>query len=587
MHMKKFYIMKQLTLMTVIIFLVNQAVAQVGIGTTSPNDNASLELGETDKGLMINRMTTLQRTTVLQPNLGIAEQGLFVFDTDLGQLMFWKGTEWVTVTSGSISGGGTSGNLAIWGPGNTLTDHPNLYWWDVKERLGIGTTVPDATLSVAGVEETALEVKTPVSSITGHLVNFERTVEPTSGSDLLQLKSPGGGATDDFQFLECQYGEQVMARINGNGHINATSLGAGTEYPTARITVDDNLWDVLLDIRQNNNPSVTDYMVNFEKTVIPYAGIDLVRMALPSGSPNDAQFLEFEKGGTELVQVNANGDIIVKNGGNIYVKNNGNYYAQNGGDFISTAGKFIIQDNSNVTMIEQGINTSGSLMNFYNEDYERTIYIRSGDNVVSDGGMISLYASDGAEKVTIDGNYSDGGRISLKDETGINKIILEANGTGGDARITTDELLLKGGSDFAELFSIEQADDDLPGPEPGMVLCISEDAPGQLCISGERYDKKVAGVISGAGGIKPGMIMGAEGTIAFGEHPVALSGRVYVKTCNENGPVEPGDFLTTASRPGYAMKVTDHEKAHGAIIGKAMTALDEKEGLVLVLVSLQ
>ncbi len=266
MHMKKFYIMKQLTLMTVIIFLVNQAVAQVGIGTTSPNDNASLELGETDKGLMINRMTTLQRTTVLQPNLGIAEQGLFVFDTDLGQLMFWKGTEWVTVTSGSISGGGTSGNLAIWGPGNTLTDHPNLYWWDVKERLGIGTTVPDATLSVAGVEETALEVKTPVSSITGHLVNFERTVEPTSGSDLLQLKSPGGGATDDFQFLECQYGEQVMARINGNGHINATSLGAGTEYPTARITVDDNLWDVLLDIRQNNNPSVTDYMVNFEKT---------------------------------------------------------------------------------------------------------------------------------------------------------------------------------------------------------------------------------------------------------------------------------------------------------------------------------
>jgi hypothetical protein len=35
------------------------------------------------------------------------------------------------------------------------------------------------------------------------------------------------------------------------------------------------------------------------------------------------------------------------------------------------------------------------------------------------------------------------------------------------------------------------------------------------------------------------------------------------------------------------MKVTDYDKAHGAIIGKAMSSLDQGEGLVLVLVSLQ
>jgi hypothetical protein len=35
------------------------------------------------------------------------------------------------------------------------------------------------------------------------------------------------------------------------------------------------------------------------------------------------------------------------------------------------------------------------------------------------------------------------------------------------------------------------------------------------------------------------------------------------------------------------MKVTDHAKAQGAIIGKAMTALAEGRGLVLVLVTLQ
>lgn len=35
------------------------------------------------------------------------------------------------------------------------------------------------------------------------------------------------------------------------------------------------------------------------------------------------------------------------------------------------------------------------------------------------------------------------------------------------------------------------------------------------------------------------------------------------------------------------MKVTDHARAPGAIIGKAMSALSEGQGLVLILVSLQ
>ena len=35
------------------------------------------------------------------------------------------------------------------------------------------------------------------------------------------------------------------------------------------------------------------------------------------------------------------------------------------------------------------------------------------------------------------------------------------------------------------------------------------------------------------------------------------------------------------------MKVTDHAKAQGAILGKAMSSLKEGKGLVLVLVSLQ
>jgi hypothetical protein len=72
-----------------------------------------------------------------------------------------------------------------------------------------------------------------------------------------------------------------------------------------------------------------------------------------------------------------------------------------------------------------------------------------------------------------------------------------------------------------------------------------------------------------------------------GKHPVALSGRVYCEADASNGAIHPGDLLTTSGTQGHAMKVTDYDKAHGAIIGKAMSSLDHGEGLVLVLVSLQ
>ena len=72
-----------------------------------------------------------------------------------------------------------------------------------------------------------------------------------------------------------------------------------------------------------------------------------------------------------------------------------------------------------------------------------------------------------------------------------------------------------------------------------------------------------------------------------GGQNVALSGRVYVKSNTSAGPIAPGDFLTTSDVPGEAMKAADHDRAQGAILGKAMTALSQDAGTVLVLVTLQ
>ena len=150
-------------------------------------------------------------------------------------------------------------------------------------------------------------------------------------------------------------------------------------------------------------------------------------------------------------------------------------------------------------------------------------------------------------------------------------------------QVSVPTLQIRGGADIAEPFAISGEGTI----EPGMVVAIDPDNPGQLRLAGVAYDRTVAAVVSGAGGINPGLILQQEGSVAAGEHPVSLSGRVYVYADATNGAIEPGDLLTTSDTPGHAMKVTDHNKAQGAILGKALGTLAKGKGLVLMLVSLQ
>jgi hypothetical protein len=106
------------------------------------------------------------------------------------------------------------------------------------------------------------------------------------------------------------------------------------------------------------------------------------------------------------------------------------------------------------------------------------------------------------------------------------------------------------------------------------------------------YDKKVTGVISGAGDYKPGITLDKkqssdEKQSSVDRLPVALVGKVYCKVDAEFGSVEIGDLLTTSTTPGHAMKVGDPLQAFGAVIGKALRPLSNGQGLIPILVALQ
>jgi hypothetical protein len=146
----------------------------------------------------------------------------------------------------------------------------------------------------------------------------------------------------------------------------------------------------------------------------------------------------------------------------------------------------------------------------------------------------------------------------------------------GDVEVTGDVRLLQ--ADCAEDFDIADA------VEPGTVMVLNKE--GALRESHQAYDKRVAGVISGAGSYRPGIVLDKQGSETK-RLPIGLLGKVYCKVEAQSSPIEVGDLLTTSCTPGHAMKASDPLKAFGAVIGKALRPLTEGHGLIPILIALQ
>ena len=96
--------------------------AQIGIGTTTPNTSAALDVTSTNKGILAPRMTAAQKTAIITP-----ATGLLIYQTD-GAAGFWfyNGTIWQPFASGN--GWGLSGNFGTTPATNILgtTDAQSL-----------------------------------------------------------------------------------------------------------------------------------------------------------------------------------------------------------------------------------------------------------------------------------------------------------------------------------------------------------------------------------------------------------------------------------------------------------------------------
>lgn len=224
------------------------------------------------------------------------------------------------------------------------------------------------------------------------------------------------------------------------------------------------------------------------------------------------------------------------------------------------------------------------------------------------GGNLSLFNSDNKAAISMGG---DNGNFTIRhsDKDGAEGRVLEdrlmfdgkeanlfigGKGADGDLHLRNSEgkstIIMEGetgdivmvNADFAEDFDVLES--IVSTVEPGTLMVLNEE--GKLVKSSKAYDKKVAGVISGAGKYKPAIIMDKQSN-SENRLPIAMMGKVMCHVDASFGSIEVGDLLTSSPTPGYAMKADDPVKAFGSVIGKALGKMEDKKGLIPILVSLQ
>lgn len=94
--------MRKLSFLVVFQFIAVAVFSQsVGIGTTSPNKTAKVDISSTTQGFLPPRMTHAQRNAIVSP-----AQGLIVYCTDCGtngQPQYYNGTSWRSMDGGSAT----------------------------------------------------------------------------------------------------------------------------------------------------------------------------------------------------------------------------------------------------------------------------------------------------------------------------------------------------------------------------------------------------------------------------------------------------------------------------------------------------
>ena len=166
---------------------------QVGIGTNTPDNSALLEVQSTDRGILFPRMSTMQRTSISNPALG-----LHVFDTNTNSLWFYNGSFWVNYAAQSKYGDVKSGIHTLDHEGWVLLDGRatsslSATQQAVASSLGFTGNLPNASNAYMVQNGATLGAVTGANTVTltqANLPNVNFTGAATSSGDHTHTTDP-------------------------------------------------------------------------------------------------------------------------------------------------------------------------------------------------------------------------------------------------------------------------------------------------------------------------------------------------------------------------------------------------------------
>lgn len=195
----------------------------VGIGTTSPNASAMLDVTSSNKGFLAPRMNSSTRTGIPSP-----AAGLLIFDTTTGSYWYYSGSTWVNLAG---SGGSSPWNVN----GN--------YIYHLSDSLGLGTSSPDEKLHISNGQMR-------LSRTAPHENKIIFSMPATNGitSETQGLKFQLSSVDKAFIGYSSTSFSGNYLRLSGNG-VNASDLvitstgdiGMGTSVPTEKLHVAGNI----------------------------------------------------------------------------------------------------------------------------------------------------------------------------------------------------------------------------------------------------------------------------------------------------------------------------------------------------------
>lgn len=316
----------------IVLFIGILGFAQTGIGTTSPNPSAKLEVFSNNQGFLPPRIA-LTAINAASPVTSPAT-GLLVFNTEIAGIApnnvtpgyyYWNGSLWVRLNGPSDTAANVTGVVPVVNGGTGTTT-----------STGSGSVVLSTSPSISLPTFTSGSLQFPQSlliSPTSH-VTSKRAAIWLDGWSILQ--DVEGNGTKNFSIGETVVGTPtqypprlVIAQGNGN-------IGLGTSSPTARL----NLVGGGIKIhngfsRSTARPSLTTLSIgNYEirgvgsiggNTQIDGADDGFLRLSAGGGSSVSAQSsidisggsdnpdmnnsLVFRTSGTERFRVNSSGNI--------------------------------------------------------------------------------------------------------------------------------------------------------------------------------------------------------------------------------------------------------------------------------------